>query len=204
MKSLYNRFVDTTARKPSGRLGKNCYRDPKSHYESFRMALERLQLQPHDDYLELGCGGGVLLEHALQCVRSAVGLDHSADMLALSAQRNAAALAAGRLVLAQGDAQVLPWRAGAFSCVAATSMFFFLARPDDCLQEVRRVLRPAGRLIIVTAADSRLFKLAMLPWSSATRTYPRATMEAMLRAAGFGMVEVTEPGGIYQVAYAVA
>lgn len=204
MTAWYKRFVDTTARKPSGWLGKSCYRDPKSHYESFRMALEQLHLQPDDDYLELGCGGGMLLEQVLTVARFAVGLDHSPDMLTLSAQRNAAAVAVGRLCLVQGDAQVLPWRTDTFSCVAATSMFFFIPSPQDCLREIRRVLRSGGRLVIVTAAETQLFKLAMLPWSPTIRTYSRSTMEAMLFEAGFDTVDVTEPRHIYQVVYAVA
>jgi tRNA G46 methylase TrmB len=55
-------FFDVTARKPSGWLGKLLYRKPIGHYGFFRVAIERLQLQPEDVFLEIGCGGGALLD----------------------------------------------------------------------------------------------------------------------------------------------
>jgi len=40
----YDEFVNVTARKPSGWLGKRMYKDPKGHYKSFELTLEKLQL----------------------------------------------------------------------------------------------------------------------------------------------------------------
>jgi predicted TPR repeat methyltransferase len=72
-------FFDVTARKPSGWLGKLMYRNPRGHYGFFRMAMEKLQLRAEDAFLEVGCGGGVLLDMALQTVQRACGIDHSPD-----------------------------------------------------------------------------------------------------------------------------
>ena len=69
MSKLVEKFRDVTARRPSGWLGRKMYHDPKGHYPSFRMVMERLQLRPEDKFLEVACGGGSLLEMALENVR---------------------------------------------------------------------------------------------------------------------------------------
>lgn len=73
----FERFVDLTARRPSGPEGVSHYRDPKDHYKSFQLAVRLLALRADDVYLELGFGGGQLLKMALGKVLRAAGIDHS-------------------------------------------------------------------------------------------------------------------------------
>jgi hypothetical protein len=68
MEKCLQSFFDITARKPSGWLGKIMYRNPVRHYGFFRVTIEKLQLEAEDVFLQVGCGGGVLLEMALQTV----------------------------------------------------------------------------------------------------------------------------------------
>lgn len=188
----FERFVDITARRPSGEPGAAHYRDAKEHQESFVVALAALELQPGDRLLELCFGGGHVLERALETVPSAAGIDHSPDMLALASERNADALAAGRLELVQGDVHELPWPDGDFSCAVCTNAFFFVERPADFLAEVRRVLAPGGRFVLLTAMRSAAWNG---PWSAALRTYNPETIQSMLRDAGFAEVTVDETSG---------
>jgi len=105
-----------------------------------------------DRCLEIGCGGGVLLERVLAAgASSAAGLDHSPDMLASSMARNAEALATDRLALKLGDASAIPWADQSFDAVFTANMFFYIEDPAAVLDEVFRVLRPGGRLVIHTA-----------------------------------------------------
>jgi SAM-dependent methyltransferase len=186
----FERFVDVTARKPSGEAGAAHYRDPKEHQASFQTALDLLDLSADDRYLELGFGGGQLLELALQRVRAAAGIDHSVDMLALASERNVRDIVAGRLQLVYGDVHDLPWRDGEFSRAACVNAFFFVERPLDCLQEVRRVLRPGGVFVIVTVAEGDVEESN--PWGPALRTYSRERFSAMLRDAGFADISIRE------------
>jgi SAM-dependent methyltransferase len=195
----FERFVEITARRPSGDTGAAHYRDPKEHEESFAVALDALRLTARDRYLELCFGGGQLLERALQTVASAAGIDHSPDMLALAHELNAGAVAAGRLELVQGDVHELPWPDGEFTCAACTNAFFFIERPADFLAEVRRVLVPAGRFVLLTAVQSAAWNG---PWAPALRTYEAGTLRSMLLDAGFAEATVDESSG-QQVAVAV-
>ena len=184
----FETFIDRTARRPGGAESVARYRNPIEHLKDFDLAFAALSLRPGDRYLELGFGGGQLLERALQVAASAAGIDHSPDMLALASERNAKAIVAGRLQLVFGDVHRLPWRAGEFTCAAAVNMFFFVQRPSQFLAEVHRVLRPGGRLVIVTAPPSRA--AARGPWGGALKTYTAAAMRDMLRTAGFAAATV--------------
>lgn len=178
------RFVDLTARRPQGWLGRRLYRDPAAHRAGFAAILETLQIRPGERVLEIGCGGGVLLADLLARGARAGGLDHSTDMLVLAAQRNAAALAGGRLELHQGDAGTLPWPDASFDAVAAAHMFFFVAEPDRMLREALRVLRPGGCLAMVTVPAGAA-RWVFLPWAAAMYCYGDAQLAAMLARSGF-------------------
>lgn len=197
----FERFVDLSARRPSGHQMTAHYRNPEEHRASFEIALGALSLRPEDRYLEIGFGGGQLLEMALDTVGSAAGIDHSPDMLALASERNTASIVAGRLQLVYGDVERLPWTDDEFSCAASVNMFFFLESPQACLRELRRVLRPHGRLVIVSVPFSE-DPAAGGPWGPALRTYRPSTLETMLRAAGFREATVEERPGAPQVTLA--
>jgi SAM-dependent methyltransferase len=188
----FERFVDITARRPSGGAGAAHYRDPKEHEESFSLALAALGLTDADRYVELCFGGGQVLERALETVASAAGIDHSPDMLGLARERNADAVAAGRLQLVQGDVHELPWSDGEFTCAACLNAFFFIERPADFLAEVRRVLTAEGRFVLLTAVREAAWNG---PWAPALRTYEAEAVRSMLVDAGFAQVSVDESSG---------
>ncbi|MEN2976605.1 methyltransferase domain-containing protein (plasmid) [Tistrella bauzanensis] len=148
--TFMDRLVDRIARRPGGMIGRLLYRHPAGHKTSFDMALDALGPTPDDRLLDLGCGGGVFLERVLNTGASAAGLDHSPDMVGESRRRNAAACAAGRLTLCQGDVGRLPFPDGAFSIVTTLNAFFFFPDPQAAVAEMARVLAPGGRLAIVT------------------------------------------------------
>jgi ubiquinone/menaquinone biosynthesis C-methylase UbiE len=197
----FDRFVDITARRPSGEAGAAHYLNPEEHEKSFTTALDALELTPADRYLELGIGGGQLLERALETVRSAVGVDHSPDMLVLTRARNAEAVTSGRLRLLEGDVHDLPLRDGEFTSVACVNAFFFIERPAEFLAEVHRMLAEGGRFVLVTALPGG--NSSSGPWGPALRTYEPEVLRAMLVDAGFADPTVGERDG-QQVAVATA
>lgn len=211
MDDLQRWFFDATASKPSGWLGKLMYRNPVGHYEFFQVALGQLQLKPGDVFLEVGCGGGILLDMALRTVGRACGLDHSPDMVQLARDRNAQAWSEGRVEIVQADARELPWEGNVFTCAAGVEMLYFVEDPAQALAELYRVLKPGGRFVSVMAAQPRsaLSKLLSAPWLRYLRFYSDEELASMLRGVGFGRVQVRgedRPGsanGGHQLAYAV-
>ncbi|UZJ41303.1 methyltransferase domain-containing protein [Prosthecochloris sp. SCSIO W1101] len=196
MKTMLEKFRDTTARKPSGWLGKRLYEDPKAHRESFRLILEKLDLKSDDSYLEVACGGGVLLEMALRTVSRGAAIDHSADMVELAMERNKAALERGTAEVVEGNAESLPWPDESFSCAACASAFFFFEHPELVLSEISRVLEPNGRLVFTTCSGKTSLIGLLFKWPYNLKTYPDEKMERMLYSAGFSVVEVDTVSGI--------
>jgi ubiquinone/menaquinone biosynthesis C-methylase UbiE len=204
-------FFDVTARRPSGWLGKLMYRNPVGHYGFFRVAIEKLQLQPEDVFLEIGCGGGLLLDLALQVVQRACGIDHSPDMVDLAREKNARALSQGRAEIVQGDVQALPWDSNCFTCAAGVEMLYFVEDPVLALAELHRVLKPAGRFVSVVAAqpESALARLLSAPWLGRLRFHSNDELASMLRGVGFQTSQVRRvdrsehTNFAHQLAYAV-
>jgi ubiquinone/menaquinone biosynthesis C-methylase UbiE len=126
----------------------------ESQADLYRAVLRRLEIDPADVLLEVGCGICVGAALALrEFGPSAVwGLDYSQDQLDRAKRVNAELLAAqpDRLVLRQGSALALPYEASTFDkcySVEAAQHFEDLA---TFAAEARRVLRPGGRLAVTT------------------------------------------------------
>jgi ubiquinone/menaquinone biosynthesis C-methylase UbiE len=178
------------------------YSNPRGHYRAFCLALDKLALKPDDVFLEIGCGGGVLLNMALKHVTQAKAIDHSPDMVRIARDRNKEALSEGRVEIVQGNAESLPWADDLFNCAAAAEMFFFIEDPMIVLKEFYRVLKPGGHLVITSIEASILPRLLFLPWARSMHLYKNREMESMLKEAGFQPADVTNMERFGQLSYA--
>jgi ubiquinone/menaquinone biosynthesis C-methylase UbiE len=112
---------------------------------STRETIARLPLRPPDRLLDIGCGTGILLDRlaAIHPAAQLVGMDPVPEMLAAARHRLSPAIE-----LYHGWAEQLPFADAQFDLVVSCNMFHYIGRPLDALQEIRRVLRPGGRLVI--------------------------------------------------------
>ncbi len=94
--------------------------------------------------LELGLGTGINLP-LYGTEAQVTGCDTSAEMLACAADRSTQAY----VRLAQADVQHLPFAESSFDIVTASLLFCSVVDPAQGLSEVRRVLRPGGRLVLL-------------------------------------------------------
>jgi ubiquinone/menaquinone biosynthesis C-methylase UbiE len=155
-------------------------------------------LVPGPRVLDLGIGPGTA---ALEMVRAEpsrlhVGLDVSARMLA---RANARARSAGApLFLVRADALALPVREAAFDGATGHSILYLLADPRAALRELRRALRPGGRVAFLeprrggelrsALQKSAHHAVAMTLWRGMARLhrrYDEPTLAALLAEAGF-------------------
>jgi ubiquinone/menaquinone biosynthesis C-methylase UbiE len=119
-----------------------------------------LDLKPGESVLELGFGTGNEVIELAQIVGSAgrvSGIDISSGMLAVAQRKLAANPPAARIDLRVADARQLPFGDGIFDAVY--SSFTLELFPDDdvpiVLKECRRVLKPSGRLSVVSMSKPK-------------------------------------------------
>ncbi len=122
-----------------------------------RQTLDLAQLQPGEMVLDVGCGTGTLALEAAERVGQTghvVGVDPAPQQIA---RARAKAARRGLPVDFQlGVIEQLPFPGASFDLVLSTWMMHHL--PDDLkrrgLAEMARVLKPAGRLVVVDAVHS--------------------------------------------------
>jgi SAM-dependent methyltransferase len=149
--------------------------------------------------LDLGVGSGLSgLEMARATpTRRHVGVDLSDRMLRTARARS---VAAGLpLALVRADAERLPFRAGAFDGATGHSFLYLVDDPAATLAELRRVLRPGGRVAFLepragAPALRPPFRaglrhgVAMALWRTMSqfhRRYDERALTAALEEAGF-------------------
>jgi ubiquinone/menaquinone biosynthesis C-methylase UbiE len=165
-----------------------------------RVLVEQAQLQPAEQVLEVGCGTGSLLVFVKQLHPDVdvTGLDPDPKALA-RAQRKADA-ASMTIRLDRGFSDALPYEDTSFDVVFSSFMFHHLERVDeklDTLREVRRVLRPAGRLHLVDFTPSESARrgiLGHLGHSHLLRDNAPSRVVSLMREADFARAEVLSRG----------
>jgi ubiquinone/menaquinone biosynthesis C-methylase UbiE len=111
--------------------------------------------QATGDVLEVAVGTGLNLEAYPPDTRL-TGIDLSGEMLAIA--RNRARTLGREVELRQGDAHALPFNNATFDTVVCTFGLCAIPDIDAALDEMARVLRAGGRLILVdhVASSSRV------------------------------------------------
>jgi ubiquinone/menaquinone biosynthesis C-methylase UbiE len=177
---------------------------------SARAALvEQAELRPAERVLEVGSGTGTLLvmikrQHPDVSV---TGLDPDSSALARARQKADAASTA--VQLDRGFSDALPYQNESFDCVFSCFMFHHLKDIDEkrrTLREIRRVLKPRGRLALLDFA--RPTETGVLSrWlhsSHLLKDNTESRMLALIASAGFAdgyAVRRSKLAGIFHTAY---
>lgn len=140
------------------------------------------------DVLDLACGTANLLPRLGDRARSYLGTDASREML--RAGRPKLAAASIPAAVAAADASRLPFPAASFDTVVCASALHDLPHPAAALAETRRVLRPAGRLLLLDWSRERVTMRALRLWLRLSgdpfrRMYTAEEAGALLEDAGF-------------------
>jgi arsenite methyltransferase len=118
--------------------------------------LEGIELGPECRFLDVGFGGGLLLERAYQRgVRHLAGVDPSdAAVTWLRGRRDV--LAGAILRVEVGVVEALPFGDASFDVVASTNTLYFWSDLHRAFTELRRVLRPGGQLTVGFSGSEKL------------------------------------------------
>jgi SAM-dependent methyltransferase len=148
-----------------------------------RALLERLAVGPRDRVLELGVGSGRLLfAVAARAAQGFVaGVEPEEYALRHAERRCARLVREGRVALRRGTSHDLSsFGSGLFDKVYGVHVTYFWDDPLPHLLEIRRVLRPGGRLLLGYCPGE--------PGGQDPARFQSAGLEAALVAAGFAGV----------------
>ena len=161
-----------------------------------RRAFALAQIRPSDRLLDLGCGAGDLTADLRPAVASIVGVDVAEAALRRARARHPDI----PFVLADLDG-ALPLEDNAFDAVWSSEVIEHVADTARWMSEVRRVLRPGGRLLLTTPSHGRL-KLAVdglerysEPLGDHLHLYTARSLRGLLMEFDFDQVEVRAAGG---------
>jgi SAM-dependent methyltransferase len=123
--------------------------------DSLQMAFDAVREAAPERVLEVGCGWGAFAARMQEELgATVVAIDLSPRMVELARQRGVDAR--------EGDVQQLPVEDATFDCAVANCMLYHAADIDRALAELRRVLRPGGRLVATTNGKRHLEELWLL------------------------------------------
>jgi ubiquinone/menaquinone biosynthesis C-methylase UbiE len=123
---------------------------------AYRMLMEELYRWRRDrdepfDVLDLGSGTGTwtaMVAGSPLPARQIVGLDYSEKMCAV-AHGKAGEIEGAAPVFVNADAEHIPFADGSFDAVTCSNSFHHYPHQTAAVREMRRVLRPGGRLMLV-------------------------------------------------------
>jgi ubiquinone/menaquinone biosynthesis C-methylase UbiE len=109
-----------------------------------------MDLEPGDHVLEIGFGPGQAIQEVAKLTPKGFvgGIDLSYTMLLQASKRSSAAIRSGRVLLQQGAESPLPFEDNKFNKGFAVNSMQFWSNPMGGLQEVKRVLKPGGQIVI--------------------------------------------------------
>ena len=134
--------------------------------------------------LDAGCGTGAVLAH-LGNRKKHVGIDRAPEAIAYCRRR-------GLHTVARADVNALPFEDNSFDAVISSSVLYhqWVTNVDRATQELRRVLRPGGVLLVNVAA----YEFLRSPHDDAVftaRRFTRSEVRHMLSANGLRVRRLT-------------
>ena len=127
---------------------------PELHGEAaLALLVEAAKPRSTDETLDVACGPGSVVVAMARHARHSIGLDATAAML-VEAQRLARAQAMPNVEWRQGDVYALPFDSDRFDIVTCRFAFHHFERPAAALQEMVRVCKREGCIVVCDAIAS--------------------------------------------------
>ena len=129
----YDSFFATT-------LGKTVF------WAENRLIMRMLEPKDGLEILDVGCGTGVFTESFVKAGLKVTGIDESEKMLDKASKKT---ILSG-VQFIKCDISEFPFKTGSFTRVISTFVIEFLEKPKKVIDEMFRVLKPGGVLVIAT------------------------------------------------------
>jgi len=162
------------------------------------LTVDQALLKPGEHVLDVGCGtGGVTIPAKIRVgkIGGAVGIDPAPEMIAVARQK--ASRQGLEIDFRVGVIESLPFSDGTFDAVTSSLMMHHLPKHLQVkgLAEIRRVLKPGGRLLIadMMRSNTSFLKRFFIPLAlHHGLQFGIEDLPELLRAAGFVEIKQLE------------
>jgi ubiquinone/menaquinone biosynthesis C-methylase UbiE len=151
-----------------------------------QITFEKLDLHPNDRVLDIGFGGGYLLDRILPAVPDGfvAGVDVSEAMVSFCERRFKFPIKAGKLELKLAPVESIPFPTAHFSKACSVNSIFYWQNVPQAFSEIHRVLTDDGKLLLCftcreSLVDKEFTRHGVTP-------YAIEQIEELLAMAGFG------------------
>lgn len=141
--------------------------------------FQKFNLRTDETLLDVGCGMGEYMEGFKKLGLKVSGLDRENSPVA------------AKLDIKTGldiEKDIFPFMDSSFDIVFSKSVIAHLWRPDNYIKEIYRVLRPGGKIIIMTP-DWKNHLYVFYDDFTMVHPYTSTSLERLLRAYGFSNVK---------------
>jgi ubiquinone/menaquinone biosynthesis C-methylase UbiE len=123
----------------------------ESHSAMTDWGLQHVSIEKQFTILDIGCGGGrTIRKHAAAAPEGMIyGVDYAKGSVAASRAENRDAIQQGRVDVQYASVSQLPFPDAKFDLASAVETMYYWPDPVKDLQEILRVLKPGGRLIVI-------------------------------------------------------
>jgi ubiquinone/menaquinone biosynthesis C-methylase UbiE len=149
--------IFSNTRKPEGFWGRIMVAGMNggTHAAMASWGLDLASVPTDGEIIDIGCGGGANLARLMDRSRRAkvTGVDHSPVSVEKSSKVNAEAIAKGLCKVLEASVASLPFKDDTFAMATAFETVYFWPNIVKSFAEVRRVLVPGGKILIVNEDD---------------------------------------------------
>ncbi len=191
-------YLARQVRKPNRWLGRPfVWLMNRSHSMLTDWGLTHVTIQKDFRILDIGCGGGRTIEKLAAIASEGVvcGVDYARGSVAVSRSKNGELIMSGRVEIHQASVSQLPFPDNSFELATAVETQYYWPDLVSDMKEVRRVLKPGGRLVVIaeTYKGGRLDPLKAPAMKLLQSSHLSASdHRALFLSAGYDEVEIFE------------
>ncbi len=154
----------------------------------FRLISALVPLRGVSGVLDVGCGSGWLSEMLSRRGFGVTALDIGLDSIRRASERLKSKAPGVSFIL--GDVYKLPFKNDRFDAVVASEVLEHLENPLDALNEMARVVRPGGNIVVSTPYRERIEEILCIhcnkktPVNAHLHTFDETSIKKMFEEAG--------------------
>ena len=156
------------------------------------LAINTLSAQANDVILEIGMGNGFFVKYILALAPAIhyIGCDFSEEMVRAAIQNNQEFIKNGQAKFFLATADSLPFESPTFNKILTVNTLYFWENPPLILNEIKRVLKPEGQLLIAIRPKEIMEQYAFTQYGFTI--YTKEELSDLLSDNGFKVVQISE------------